>query len=57
MNCLGSGLKCQVCSLVDEGDGACSDDDDNGQSMECEVGLDVCLYFTGTVNTRKKFKD
>ena len=57
MNCLGSGLKCQVCSLVEEGDGACSDDDDNGQSMDCEEGQDVCLYFTGTVNTRKKFND
>ena len=50
LNCLGSGLKCQVCSFVADGDGTCSNDEDNGESMECDEDQDVCVYFKGTLN-------
>ena len=46
--CLGSGLKCQVCG--DDGSGVCSSDDDNGESMECAEGLDVCYYYLASKN-------
>ena len=52
-----SRLKCQVCDMYGDGTGACSNDDDNGESMECEEGADVCEYFTGTFNSSKMFND
>ena len=52
-----SRLKCQVCDMYGDGTGACSNADDNGESMECEEGADVCEYFTGTFNSSKMFND
>ena len=44
LNCLGSGLKCQVCG---GGTGICTNADDNGESKECSKGLDACYYLPG----------
>ena len=46
--CSGSGLKCQVCG--NDGSGVCSSDADNGESMECPEGLDVCYYYFASKN-------
>ena len=48
LNCSGSGLKCQVCG--NDGSGVCSSDADNGESMECPEGLDVCYYYFASKN-------
>ena len=43
LNCLGSGLKCQVCGGVT---GICTNADDNGESKECtNSGLTACNYY------------
>ena len=49
LNCLGSGLKCQVCNGTG---GLCNSDSDNGQSKECPVGSNACYY--GTVEGDNK---
>ena len=42
MNCLGSGLKCQVCG---GGTGVCTSDADNGESKECMTPYNACYYY------------
>ena len=42
LNCLGSGLKCQVCG---GGTGICTNADDNGESTECANGFNACIYY------------
>ena len=46
-NCLGSGLKCQVCNgKYDE----CDSDNDNGESKECPMVYASCYYNTNRDN-------
>ena len=42
VNCLGFGLRCQVCSA--DNNERCENKNDNGQSEECRSFLDACVY-------------